>query len=119
MRAFAMARTSRGARDVLPRHKSHAAEGFVRACYGKPGFMAPEQERDGIVTVRSDIFSLGVTFTHLFFPDDPGRLNVLRQSSRDTRLAGLAGLVLAMVQRDPSLRPPDMADVVHQLLTVD
>jgi serine/threonine protein kinase len=83
--------------------------------YGTPGFMAPEQERDGIVTVRSDIFSLGKTFALLFFPgrnpSDP-----LLPDECDARLAGLVRLMRVMVESDPSLRPPDMG-VVRQLLT--
>jgi serine/threonine protein kinase len=85
-------------------------------CYGTPGFMAPEQERDGIVTVRSDIFSLGKTFTLLFFPDQ--RTLAVPADECDTRLA-LVGLVRAMVEADPSLRPSDMADVVRQLVAAD
>jgi len=29
--------------------------------FGTPGFMAPEQEREGIVTVRTDVYGLGAT----------------------------------------------------------
>jgi serine/threonine protein kinase len=87
-------------------------------CYGTPGFMAPEQERDGVVTVRSDIFSLGKTFALLFFPDDSS-LDAFPPEDHDTGLAGLVRLVRAMLQPDPSLRPPDMADVVRQLLALD
>jgi serine/threonine protein kinase len=92
-------------------------------CYGTPGFMAPEQERDGIVTVRSDIFSLGKTFALLFFPKSWRSLDripsdALPPDECDPRLAGLARLVRAMVEPDPCLRPPDMADVVRRLLAV-
>jgi serine/threonine protein kinase len=80
--------------------------------YGTPGFMAPEQERDGIVTVRSDIYSLGKTIAFLFFR---GRV----PPGAPPRFAGLVRLVGAMMQPDRSLRPPDMADVVRQLLAVD
>src|SRR5262249_8310774 len=34
----------------------------VTAAMGTPGFMAPEQERHGVVTVATDVFGLGVTF---------------------------------------------------------
>lgn len=36
--------------------------------FGTPGFMSFEQEQQGIVTTRSDIYSLGITFCLLFFP---------------------------------------------------
>jgi hypothetical protein len=30
--------------------------------------MAPEQEREGIITVKTDVYGLGMTFLHLFVP---------------------------------------------------
>lgn len=33
----------------------------VTLAFGTPGFMAPEQEKEGIVTVRTDVYGLGAT----------------------------------------------------------
>jgi hypothetical protein len=43
--------------------------GFERpmtGAFGTPGFMAPEQEDGGLITVATDIFGLGVTLSYLF-----------------------------------------------------
>ena len=40
----------------------------ISSIYGTPGFMAPEQEVEGIVLPESDVFSLGRTFLRLFWP---------------------------------------------------
>ena len=36
------------------------------AAFGTPGFMAPEQESKGIVTVQTDIYGLGITLSCMF-----------------------------------------------------
>jgi serine/threonine-protein kinase len=41
---------------------------MLTAVFGTPGYMAPEQENTGIVTVQSDVYALGMTFFDLFFP---------------------------------------------------
>jgi serine/threonine protein kinase/pimeloyl-ACP methyl ester carboxylesterase len=42
---------------------------YPTEAYGTPGFMPPEQAAEGIVTFRSDIYTLGLTFACLFFAD--------------------------------------------------
>jgi hypothetical protein len=42
----------------------------ITSIMGTSGFMAPEQERYGLVSPQSDIYSLGMTFSVLFAPDD-------------------------------------------------
>lgn len=37
------------------------------AAFGTPGFMPPEQARDGLVTVQSDIYTLGLSFVWIIF----------------------------------------------------
>jgi hypothetical protein len=90
----------------------------ITAAFGTPGFMAPEQERDGIVTVATDIFGLGMTLAHIFF-DEPtylpvlaGRRQVPAMSAREKQLLELFRL---MTEENPATRPPDMAAVADEL----
>lgn len=48
----------------------------LTGAYGTPGFMAPEQIREGIVTHKTDVFGLGATYEHLF-GFKPGQKNDL------------------------------------------
>jgi serine/threonine protein kinase len=81
------------------------------SAFGTPGFMAPEQERFGVVTPRTDIFSFGVTLGYLLSPDNPMYINdpTLDISSRFRRL------ISSMLSTDPSRRPRDMSEVVDCL----
>jgi serine/threonine protein kinase len=61
--------------DVVPAHVLRMLEMDrgpvpITGVMGTPGFMAPEQEAEGIITTKTDIYSLGVTFIHLFGPHD-------------------------------------------------
>lgn len=82
--------------------------------FGTPGFMAPEQEEKGIVTVKTDIYSLGVTLCHLFAPDAANPFAHIRESS-DSRISALFPLLATMLSNDPLSRPRDMGAVAHQL----
>jgi serine/threonine protein kinase len=82
--------------------------------FGTPGFMAPEQSTDQIVTAKTDIFALGKTLAFLFFPNQ--RLEaVASPSESDGYGAGLIALLRTMVETDPNLRPSDMATVGRRL----
>jgi pimeloyl-ACP methyl ester carboxylesterase len=83
--------------------------------FGTPGYMAPEQEEQGIVSVRTDIYSFGVTLARLFD---------LRLRRFDTRFEGnptsecsvvLQHLVTSMMAADPKDRPLDMAELIKEL----
>jgi hypothetical protein len=81
----------------------------ITAAFGTPGFMAPEQENDGVVNAKTDIYSLGMTFSDLFRE---------RESSNNEavdRLGDLSDLITAMINRAPKARPRDMAEVVRLL----
>ena len=68
------------------------------AAFGTPGYMAPEQERHGVITPATDIYGLGMTLMSLFGFDP---------SIRD--------LLFSMIADDPIDRPRSMAGVVAAL----
>jgi hypothetical protein len=70
----------------------------LTAVFGTPGFMAPEQEREGIVTVLTDVYSLGVT---------------LREVGGD--LVPELSSLLARMTGPSSGRPHDMGEVARLL----
>jgi serine/threonine protein kinase len=81
----------------------------ITAAFGTPGFMAAEQENEGVVNAKTDIYGLGMTFSHLFRE---------RESSNNEfvdRLGELSDLATAMTNRVPEARPRDMAEVVRLL----
>jgi serine/threonine protein kinase len=81
--------------------------------FGTPGFMAPEQEHRGVVTVRTDIFGLGRTFIELFFPGVAELQPLLTYG--DPRLRPLCELIATMTAPDPASRPVDMRAVAERL----
>ena len=86
------------------------------AVFGTPGFMAPEQESDGLVTVRSDIYGLGATLCHLFYVQE-GVFAIL-SGQPNIPLPGLGLLLRHMMARSPSQRPSSMVEVIAQLEAV-
>jgi serine/threonine protein kinase len=78
---------------------------------GTPIFMAPEQARDGIITVRTDIYSLGVTYRNLFFPDD-------QKNNQDKLQEALRELLHAMMANRLDARPESMRDVGAMLKSI-
>lgn len=100
------------------------------AAYGTPEFMAPEQEKEGIITVQTDIYSLGVTFRCLFDPKISAVLkyceNHLLHSARRAELNdakrlerplpdSIKSLLSQMTEESPHSRPSNMAQVVRAL----
>ncbi len=86
--------------------------------FGTPGYMSPEQEQDGVVTTRSDIYSFGVTLAHLFWPLEWQRIVAGRVGDTDSR-AALLRLVRAMLCADPAGRPSGMGVVVAALEQIE
>lgn len=105
---------------VVPAHL--LASGFesapITAASGTPGFMAPEQEAEGIVTVKTDIYGLGITFLHLFIPgtDFERMRELLHGSTRSVNL--LRPLLLSMIAPSPESRPDNMASIADSLAVI-
>lgn len=89
----------------------------ITGAFGTPGFMAPEHERDGIVSARTDVYGLGLTLCHLFFPyaEQPA-LELIKQPG-DERLSRLRELVVPMLG-NPEARPKDMDEVANRLISI-
>lgn len=88
--------------------------------FGTPEFMAPEQEEKGIVTIKTDIYSLGVTFIYLFLPNFPFAIidqEVIAEYGKDTnsRLYSLKKLLTEMQNKNPEKRPLNMEVVINRL----
>jgi len=81
---------------------------------GTPGFMAPEQERHGVITVATDIYGLGITFAHVLA--DRETSNPLFDVYRNSDLPdGFRTLMRKMVDPKPENRPVRMRDVLKEL----
>jgi serine/threonine protein kinase len=97
---------------VIPPHFITSEMPITAAC-GTPGFMAPEQERDGVVTVQTDIFGLGITFCYLFCPDDSGSpISFFRNNNIPE---ALRVFTMQMIAPSPKERPQNMNQVLETL----
>jgi hypothetical protein len=82
---------------------------------GTPGFMAPEQERHGVITVATDIYGLGITFAHALA--DRNTSNPIFDIYRNAAIPdAFRALVLKMVDAKPENRPARMRDVLTELM---
>jgi hypothetical protein len=72
--------------------------------------MAPEQEHEGIVNRKTDIYGLGMTLRRLF--QEHGSL----KSQAKDRQGDITDLINGMTARSPECRPRDMAEVVRLLV---
>lgn len=94
----------------------NAEADFSTGAFGTPGFMAPEQEERGVVTVKTDIYSLGATLMILFSPGSADWLGAWRRAAPN--LGPLFELFARMVNSDPAARPADVGTIVNQLCEI-
>jgi Protein kinase domain/TIR domain len=96
-------------------HKAGRRRQLTQA-FGTPGFMAPEQEDHGLVTVRTDIFGLGMTFAYLFAPttENPVAQILTARAVPET----LRDLIAQMIGKSPTTRPDDMGGILTRLQSI-
>jgi hypothetical protein len=78
--------------------------------------MAPEQERHGIVTVATDVYGLGITYTNALAARTTS--NPIFDLYRNSEIPlAFRELVLKMIDTKPEHRPVRMRDVLESLGT--
>lgn len=86
----------------------------ITAEFGTPGFMAPEQERHGILTVATDVYGLGITYATALA--DRATSNPILDLYRNSEIPlAFRELVLKMIDTKPEQRPARMRDVLDAL----
>jgi len=78
--------------------------------------LPPEQATDGLITVRTDIFCLGVLLCQLFFPGKNKPYVSIKDDQSLPR--ALKSLLVRMLSPAPEQRPSTMSEVVKSLGTV-
>jgi serine/threonine protein kinase len=100
--------------------KQSAQTNFNATNIGTPGYAPPEIER-GIISTRSDIFSLGRTFVYLLTAIEPIVLyntttNRLDWRGHTTHIStDVLNLIDRLMDTDPSQRPPDAQAILKEI----
>lgn len=102
-------------RIVPPEYTARRRSFPITEAFGTPGFMAPEQETSGLITVGTDIFGLGVTLCHLFESKDNGWISALWDKDIPGRLRNLLS---TMVNSDAGKRPKTVRIVLAELQAI-
>src|SRR5262249_54328054 len=87
------------------------------AGFGTPGFMAPEQESEGIVTVQTDIYGLGITLGCLFLRRPI--IQIFDLVDENVVPDSLKRLLIRMMHPEPSKRPKGVREVYDHLTQIN
>jgi hypothetical protein len=87
---------------------NHHTKTPYTAAFGTIGFMPPEQENDGIVTQKTDIYSLGITFLHIFNDN----LYI------DNLPPPMIPIVEKMISRNSDERQNNISEIIEQFITI-
>jgi hypothetical protein len=92
---------------------------YATEAFGTPDFMSPEQEQDGTVSEASDIYSLGMTLSDVFWPlDHLDSRMAAADGARGDREMALARLIDVMTAPHARDRPRRVQDIVNALAAV-
>ncbi len=109
---------------AIPFEQGASERGFA----GTPAYMSPEQLTGGEVTLRSDLFALGLILYEIFTgkrayeaKSVPERLRLL-SAAKPESVTGIAGTdpaveraILRCLEKDPALRPPSALAIAAAL----
>jgi serine/threonine protein kinase len=93
-------------------------------CIYTPGYAAPEQQRPGQASPRSDFYSLGRTFVYLLTEKDPLDLydayrDILVWRNRTTNISpGCLDLIDRLMQEKPEQRPSSSATIFREIAAI-
>lgn len=90
-------------------------EGRPREIAGTPAYMAPEQSRGDLPTVRSDLYSLGAVLFEMFTGRRPAEGKALPSSLVREMTPELERIMLACIEESPERRPSSARSIVDVL----
>lgn len=106
-----------GAVKLLDFGLAHVRRASRRARGGTPGYMAPEQERDGPEDERVDVFAFGMVLASMLLGEIATRRAEAARSGLRAAAAprSLKALIARCLAADPALRPRDGVQLTEAL----